>query len=71
MLLGEAGENRNAKDWRAVFQIVKKPFTNTKIICCETILLSLGATSFALETAPFKKSFVVFAPPGRCDCISK
>lgn len=58
-------------EWRAVFQLVEEQLTNTKIIYCETILLSLGATSLALESAHFKKSFVVLAFPGHCDCISR
>ena len=58
-------------EWRAVFQIVEQQLTNTKIIHYETILLSLGATSLALESAHFKKYLVVLAFSGHCDCISK
>lgn len=58
-------------EWRAVFQIAENQLTNTKRLYYETILLRLGATSLALESAHFKESFVVLALPGRCDCISK
>lgn len=58
-------------EWRAIFHIAEEQLTNTKITYYETSLLSLGAISLALNSAHFKKSFVVLAFPGHCDCISK